>query len=68
MRARRRFYNLVDLINQLEQQKAAGRSGQLTGKLLRYDLIVIWKRIDTLLTRLKTTIKKTDQGGVPSVS
>ena len=39
--ARGRFYNLVDLVNQLEQEKAAGRSGRLVEKLLRYDLIVI---------------------------
>ena len=36
-----RFFNLVDLVNQLEQEKAAGRSGRLSEKLLRYDLIVI---------------------------
>jgi DNA replication protein DnaC len=30
-----------DLVNQLEQEKAAGRSGRLSEKLLRYDLIVI---------------------------
>ena len=40
-RARGRFYNLVDLVNQLEQEKAAGRSGRLAENLLRYDLIVI---------------------------
>jgi len=39
--ARGRFYNLVDLVNQLEQEKAAGRTGRLVEKLLRYDLIVI---------------------------
>ncbi len=39
--ARGRFYNLVDLVNQLEQENAAGRSGRLVEKLLRYDLIVI---------------------------
>jgi len=39
--ARGRFYNLVDLVNQLEQEKAAGRSGRLVEKLLRYYLIVI---------------------------
>ena len=32
---------LVDLVNQLEQEKAAGRSGRLSENLLRYDLIVI---------------------------
>jgi len=40
-KARGRFYNLVDLVNQIEQEKAAGRSGRLVEKLLRYDLIVI---------------------------
>ena len=40
-RARRRFFKLVDLVNQLEQEKDAGRSGRLSEKLLRYDLIVI---------------------------
>jgi DNA replication protein DnaC len=40
-RARGRFFNLVDLVNQPEQEKAAGRSGRLAEKLLRYDLIVI---------------------------
>src|SRR5271163_4738207 len=35
------FFNLVDLVNQLEQEKAAGRSGRLSENLLRYDLIVI---------------------------
>ncbi len=39
--ARGRFYNLVDLVNQLEQEKAAGKGGRLTEKLLRYDLVVI---------------------------
>jgi hypothetical protein len=39
--ARGRFFNLVDLVNQLEQEKAAGRSGRLSENLLRYDLIVI---------------------------
>jgi DNA replication protein DnaC len=41
VKARGRFYNLVDLVNQLEQEKAAGRSGRLAENLLRYDLIVI---------------------------
>ena len=38
---RGRFYNVVDLVNQLEQEKAAGRSGRLAEKLLRHDVIVI---------------------------
>jgi DNA replication protein DnaC len=40
-RARGRFFNLVDLVNQLEQEKATGRSGRLAETLLRYDVIVI---------------------------
>jgi DNA replication protein DnaC len=40
-RAKGRFFNLVDLVNQLEQEKAAGRTGRLAEKLLRYDLIAI---------------------------
>jgi DNA replication protein DnaC len=40
-RARGRFFNLVDLVNQLEQEKTAGRSGRLVVALLRHDLIVI---------------------------
>jgi IstB-like ATP binding protein len=40
-RAKGRFFNLVDLVNQLEQEKAAGRSGKLAETLLRHDLIVI---------------------------
>jgi len=39
--ARGRFYNLVDLVNQLEQEKAGGKGGRLAEKLLRYDLVVI---------------------------
>ena len=40
-RARGRFFNLVDLVNQLEQEKAAGRSGRLVETLLRHELIII---------------------------
>jgi DNA replication protein DnaC len=39
--ARGRFFNLVDLVNQLEQEKTAGRSGRLAETLLRYDVIII---------------------------
>jgi len=42
-RAKGRFFNLVDLVNQLEQEKAAGRTGRLAEKLLRYDRIAIDK-------------------------
>ncbi len=41
IQARGRFFNLVDLVNQLEQEKAAGRSGRIAEALLRHDLIVI---------------------------
>lgn len=40
-RARGRFFNLVDLVNQLEQEKAVGRSRWIAETLLRHDLIVI---------------------------
>ncbi len=40
-RAHGRFFNLVDLVNQLEQEKAAGKSGRIVETLLRHDLIVI---------------------------
>ncbi len=40
-RARGRFFNLVDLVNKLEQEKAAGKSGRIVETLLRQDLIVI---------------------------
>jgi DNA replication protein DnaC len=39
--ARGRFFNFVDPLNQLEQEKAAGRSGRRAEKLLRHDLIII---------------------------
>jgi DNA replication protein DnaC len=40
-RARGRFFNLVDLVNQLEAEKAAGRGGRLAEMLTRQDLVVI---------------------------
>ena len=36
-----RFYNLVDLANDLEQEKLAGNGGKLIGRLLRFDLVVL---------------------------
>ncbi|MFO7625924.1 MAG: IS21-like element helper ATPase IstB, partial [Candidatus Fermentibacteraceae bacterium] len=38
---RARFYNLVDLANDLEQEKLAGKGGKLTNRLLRFDLVVL---------------------------
>ena len=38
---RSRFYNLVDLANDLEQEKMTGQGGRLTAKLLRFDLIIL---------------------------
>lgn len=38
---RARFYNLVDLANQLEQENAAGHGGRLTATLVRFDLVVL---------------------------
>jgi len=36
-----RFFNLVDLVNQLEQEKLAGRGGKLAESLARLDLVVL---------------------------
>jgi DNA replication protein DnaC len=38
---RARFYNLVDLANDLEQEKAASHGGKLTARLARFDLVVL---------------------------
>ena len=39
--SRARFYNLVDLANELEQEKLAGLAGKLTARLVRFDLVVL---------------------------
>jgi len=36
-----RFYNVVDLVNTLEQEKSAGKAGTLNRRLLRYDLVIL---------------------------
>lgn len=38
---RARFYNLVDLANELEQEKVAGDGGKLAAGLTRFDLVVL---------------------------
>ena len=38
---RGRFFNVVDLVNQLEQEKMAGRGGKLTESLSRLHLVVL---------------------------
>jgi DNA replication protein DnaC len=38
---RGRFFNLVDLVNELEQEKLAGRGGKLAASLARLDLVVL---------------------------
>jgi len=38
---RGRFFNVVDLVNQLEQEKIAGRGGKLTESLSRLHLVVL---------------------------
>ena len=38
---RARFFNLVDLANQLEQEKLAGKGGRLTERLSRYTELVV---------------------------
>jgi len=36
-----RYFNLVDLVNQLEQEKLLGRGGRLAASLARVDLVVL---------------------------
>ncbi|MBW2690600.1 MAG: IS21-like element helper ATPase IstB [Deltaproteobacteria bacterium] len=36
-----RFFNLVDLVNQLEQEKIVGHGGRLAARLARLDLVVL---------------------------
>ena len=38
---RSRYFNLVDLVNQLEQEKLAGKGGRLAASLVRLDLVVL---------------------------
>jgi len=38
---RGRFFNLLDLVNQLEQEKLSGRGGKLAESLARLDLVVL---------------------------
>ena len=38
---RARFYSVVDLVNQLDAEKRAGRAGHLTNRLLNQDAIVL---------------------------
>ena len=38
---RARFFNLVDLANQMEQEKLSGQGGRLTDRLSRYTELVI---------------------------
>lgn len=38
---RGRYFNVVDLVNQLEQEKLSGRGGKLAESLLRLDLVVL---------------------------
>ncbi len=39
--AKGKFFNLVDLVNQLEQEKLDGRGGRLAAQLARLDLVVL---------------------------
>lgn len=38
---RAKYYNLVDLANELEQEKMAGSGGKLTARLVRFDLVIL---------------------------
>jgi DNA replication protein DnaC len=39
--ARGRFYNVVDLVNQLESETRSGRQGRLAGQLTRMDFLIL---------------------------
>jgi len=36
-----RFYNIVDLVNELEREKQSGKSGQFVGRMLRQDCLIL---------------------------
>jgi len=36
-----RFYSTVDLVNQLEQEKAQGKAGRIAASLMRVDLVIL---------------------------
>jgi len=36
-----KFYNLVDLANELEQEKMAGFAGKISARLLRFDMVLL---------------------------
>jgi len=38
---RARFYSTVDLVNALEQEKAAGRVGRIAHSLMNMDLVIL---------------------------
>ena len=40
-RKKARFWSTVDLVNALEQEKAANRAGQIADRLLRLDLVIL---------------------------
>jgi DNA replication protein DnaC len=41
LRKKVRFFSTVDLVNMLEQEKAANKAGQLAERLLRLDLVIL---------------------------
>jgi DNA replication protein DnaC len=36
-----RFYNAVDLVNQLEREKLAGKTGSMARKLIQVDAVIV---------------------------
>jgi len=36
-----RFFNIVDLVNQLEQERQSGKSGRLAAQLCRFDCVIL---------------------------
>ena len=47
-RSRVRFFNLVDLANQLEQEKLVGKAGRLAERLVRYTELVVLDKLGYL--------------------
>ncbi len=39
--SRARFYNLVDLANDLEKEKLSGEGGKIANALVRFDLVIL---------------------------
>src|SRR5487761_2510474 len=45
-----RFFSTVELVNALEQEKAQGRSGQIAGRLVHSDLVILYELTSVVIT------------------